>query len=71
MIYIEQQKKRMEEELTRPKSEAEKSSYKRKKKSEMLRRLNDDTNWNTLFLNPNTILNEMAQRYNIKKVLIH
>lgn len=34
----------------------EKSSYKKKKKREMRDKLNDTTTWNTLFLNPNTIL---------------
>ena len=39
-----------------PEPEDEKSSYKKKKKREMRQKLNDTTNWNTLFLNPNTIL---------------
>lgn len=34
----------------------EKSSFKKKKKREMRDKLNDTTSWNTLFLNPNTIL---------------
>ena len=34
----------------------------------MLKNLDDQTNWNTLFLNPNTVLSEITQRYNIKKV---
>jgi len=62
---IEEEKK--EEEAFAHRTDEEKSAYKKKKKMEMLKRLNDDTNWNTLFLNPNTILNEMAQRYNLKK----
>lgn len=36
----------------------------------MKKNLSDDTNWNTLFLNPNTILEQIAARYNIKKVNI-
>jgi len=60
-----------EEEKTFEKNDrvdGEKSSYKKKRKGELLKRLNDDTNWNTLFLNPNTILAEMSERLNIKKV---
>lgn len=34
----------------------------------MLKRMEDDTNWNSLFLNPNTIIAEMEERFNIKKV---
>lgn len=33
----------------------------------MVKRLKDDNNWNTLFLNPNTIIAEMATRFKIKK----
>jgi len=48
-------------------TEKEKSSFKKRRKADLLKRLDDDTNWNTLFLNPNTILAEMADRLNIKK----
>ena len=34
----------------------EKTSYKKEKKKEMRSKLNDTTNWNTIFLNPNTVL---------------
>jgi multiple RNA-binding domain-containing protein 1 len=34
----------------------DKTSYKKKKRIEMRKRLEDTTNWNTLFLNPNTLL---------------
>lgn len=34
----------------------------------MKKNLADETNWNTLFLNPNTILETVAARFNIKKV---
>lgn len=30
--------------------------------------MEDSTNWNSLFLNPNTILAEMETRFNIEKV---
>ena len=33
----------------------------------MLNRLEDQTSWNTLFLNPNSILEAVAQKYNLKK----
>jgi multiple RNA-binding domain-containing protein 1 len=45
----------------------EKSSFKKKKKREMREKLNDTTNWNTLFLNPNTILERMAKKLHITK----
>lgn len=45
----------------------EKSSYKKKKKRQMRERLNDTTNWNTLFLNPNTILERIAKKLHITK----
>lgn len=31
-------------------------------------KLNDSTSWNTLFLNPNSILAAIAKKFNIKKV---
>lgn len=33
----------------------------------MLKRLEDDTNWNTLFLNPNSILEAVSKELAIKK----
>lgn len=33
----------------------------------MLEKVNDPTNWNSLFLNPNTILGTISEQYNIKK----
>jgi len=45
----------------------EKSSYKKEKKIQMMKKLKDSTNWNTLFLNPNTIIAEMTERYKLKK----
>lgn len=45
----------------------DKTSYKKKKKAELRRRLDDTTSWNTLFLNPNTLLEHMAQKHNITK----
>ena len=35
---------------------------------EMRGKLNDSTSWNTLFLNPNSILAAIAKKFNIKKV---
>lgn len=45
----------------------ENSSYKKSKRKDMLNRLEDQTSWNTLFLNPNSILEAVAQKYNLKK----
>lgn len=35
----------------------------------MLARLEDDTNWNTLFLNPNSVLEAVKHKFNLKKVI--
>ena len=45
----------------------EKTSYKKQKKREMRQKLYDTTNWNTLFLNPNTILERVARKLKITK----
>lgn len=45
----------------------EKSSYKKQKKAELKRKLKDETNWNTLFLNPNTILESIGSKFSLKK----
>lgn len=34
----------------------EKSSFKKEKRIDLMKNLKDETNWNTLFLNPNTVL---------------
>lgn len=47
--------------------ETEKTSFKKAKKIDMLKKLEDPTSWNTLFLNPNTIVESMASRYNLSK----
>lgn len=33
----------------------------------MLERLEDTSSWNTLFLNPNTIIEYISQKYNMNK----
>ena len=43
----------------------EKSSYKKQKKREMREKYNEGTNWNTLFLNANTVLERMAKKLHI------
>ncbi|KRX11111.1 hypothetical protein PPERSA_05220 [Pseudocohnilembus persalinus] len=48
-------------------AQTEKSSYKKMKKIEMRKKLDDKTNWNTLFLNPNSILEAIANTYNVRK----
>ncbi|CAD8181596.1 unnamed protein product [Paramecium pentaurelia] len=45
----------------------EKSSYKKFKKQQMLERLNDTTSWNTLFLNPNTIIEGICKKQSLDK----
>ncbi|CAD8080565.1 unnamed protein product [Paramecium primaurelia] len=45
----------------------EKSSYKKFKKQQMLERLIDTTSWNTLFLNPNTIIEGICKKYSLDK----
>lgn len=62
-INKERQQKKLAEEVF----SNDKSSYKKKKRSELMKRLEDDTNWNTLFLNPNTIVAEITERFKIKK----
>lgn len=34
----------------------------------MRKKLEDQTNWNTLFLNPNSILESIASKFSMKKV---
>lgn len=45
----------------------EKSSFKKVKKAEMLKKIYDQTNWNSLFLNPNTVLAKMADKFGLQK----
>lgn len=44
-----------------------KSSFKKIKKGRFLQNLNDETNWNALFLNPNTVMDYVAKEYGIGK----
>ena len=37
---------------------------------DLLNKLNDDTSWNTLFLNPNSVLAAISNKFAIKKVTI-
>jgi len=69
LLYQTEEERQAEEAEKLERSEKEKSSFKKSRKAALLQRLDDDTNWNTLFLNPNTILAEMANRLNIKKVI--
>lgn len=45
----------------------ETSSFKKFKKAELLKKIYDQTNWNSLFLNPNTILQKMAEKFGLQK----
>ena len=44
-----------------------KSSYKRKQREELMKKLESDTNWNTLFLNPNAVMAAIAKKFAVKK----
>lgn len=46
---------------------AEKSSFKKLKKQKLLDRLHDDTNWNSTFLNPNTIMERMSEKLGVSR----
>ena len=35
----------------------------------MLEKVNDKTNWNALFLNPNSVLASISAQYNMKKII--
>lgn len=49
-------------------AKTEKSSYKKLKKEEFMKNLNDTGSWNSLFLNPNTVMEYVAQEYGISKL---
>jgi hypothetical protein len=36
----------------------------------MLKKLDDQTSWNTLFLNPNSVLAAIGEKFNLKKVVL-
>lgn len=55
------------EKKEQPKKE-EGSSYKKLKREEFLKNLNDNTAWNSLFLNPNTVMEYVAQEYGLSKL---
>ena len=46
---------------------SEVSSYKRVKKEEFQKNLEDDASWNSLFLNPNTVMEYVAHEYGLTK----
>lgn len=45
----------------------EKSSFKKIKKQKLFERINQNDSWNNAFMNPNTIMEKMAQKLNISK----
>ena len=45
----------------------EKTSFKKIKKERLYERINKSDSWNTSFLNPNTIIEKMAQKLGLKK----
>ena len=51
----------------KPEKKEEASSFKKLKKEEFIKNLNDDTSWNSLFLNPNTVMEYVASEYGLTK----
>ena len=47
--------------------QTEKSSYKKVKRNTFMRKLDDTSSWNTLFLNPNTVMDAVSKSYGISK----
>lgn len=45
----------------------EKSSFKKIKKQKLFEWINQNDSWNNAFMNPNTIMEKMAQKLNISK----
>jgi len=45
----------------------EKSSFKQIKKGRFMKNLDDETSWNSLFLNPNTVMEAVGQSYGLTK----
>lgn len=45
----------------------EKSSFKKIKRGQFMDRLDDENSWNTLFLNPNTVMDAVSKSYGISK----
>jgi multiple RNA-binding domain-containing protein 1 len=58
---------RNENENMKKKIESEKTSFKKIKKAELLKKVYDQTNWNSLFINPNTVLAKMAEKFGLQK----
>lgn len=50
-----------------PGASGEKSSYKVVKKSMFFKNLRDETSWNALFLNPNTVIEYVSKEYGLSK----
>lgn len=55
------------EEMKKQQIDAEKTSYKKLKKVQFYDSLNDDSSWNAMFLNPDTVMEVMASKIGIKK----
>ena len=52
---------------TETKVEKEKTSFKKFKKAELLKKIYDQKNWNSLFINPNTVLAKMSEKFGLQK----
>lgn len=66
-LHIRPAYKEDKEEPVNVQNAAEKSSFKREKKLNLMKNLKDETNWNTLFLNPNTILEYIHTKFGLTK----
>lgn len=65
---FDEEKKKKQEEEEKKKPPTEGSSFKKIKREEFLKNLNDDRSWNSLFLNPNTVMEYVAQEYGLSKL---
>lgn len=61
----EEYQRRIREKFGDP--EEDPTSYKKKQKIEMRQRLDDTTSWNTLFMNPDTLIKHMADKHSMTK----
>ena len=56
-----------QEKINKEKIDSEKTSFKKFKKAELLKKIYDQKNWNSLFINPNTVLSKMAEKFGLNK----
>jgi len=49
--------------------QTERSSFKKEKRIDLMKNLKDETSWNALFLNPNTVMEHITAKFQISKVV--